>query len=549
MGLHLGAPLALLLAAVPAVAQVSTMSVRVFGSQSIGSDSIRLRIDDPQVPADVGAAAFTIEQWLRCTDGDNPPIGGAARGAGTEVQGFDWLFGRVFLDRDILNAPAAAGGDWGASVYPVQNDASRTVVRFGAERSGAQLTVQGSQDVCDGTWHHVAVGRNGENRLFLYVDGVADYVSDGTIAGNLSYPNGTGSGQDPFLVWGNEKHALQAGYQGYLDELRVWSVVRSAQAVRDSRFTDLAGSTAGLELYLKLDDGDRAANPEPLADETGQHAGAVLHDGVSGNGEWSMSVPTGGGGTSTTTSSTSSTSPTPTTSSSTSSSSSSSSVAPPPPTSTSTSSTVSTSSSSPTPTSSSTSSAPVASSTSSSSAGTGSSTTSTLPAPGSSSTTSLPSTSTTSTTVPRGCSSDASCDDHDPCTPDGCVAAACTHALPAGLAGAGCEIGRLLGAPLCPTRPPPARVKRGIARHIAVVPRLLEAAADAGPERPRGRRKLRAALRALRRAERRIVTAVEKGRLASECGAGLLEVAGRARNALVPADAVRSAPPSPTASW
>lgn len=295
-----------------AAAQVSTASVRTFGSASASADSVRLRIDGPEQAADVGSGAFTIEQWLRCADADNPPLGGSARAGDTENAGVDWIDGRIFLDRDIDGAPSAGGGDWGASLYPAAGDTTRRVVRFGAERgSGAQLTIQGSIDVCDDTWHHVAVGRDNVDRLFLYVDGIEDYRSAATIAGNLSYPDGTGAAQDPFLVWGSEKHGYQAGYVGYLDELRVWDRRRTSTEVHDARFTSLPGDTAGLVLYLRLEEGDRVGAPETLVDATGRHDGALLYNGLAGDGEWSTSVPAGGAASSTTsTSSTSTTSAT-----------------------------------------------------------------------------------------------------------------------------------------------------------------------------------------------------------------------------------------------
>jgi hypothetical protein len=506
MGLARLALVGMLAAAEAAPAQLSTQSVRTFGAQTQTDDSIRLPIEGQ--PADVGAGAFTVEQWLRCTDAANPPVGGTARAGDTETATVDWVFGRVFLDRDIFDAPAAGGGDWGASLYPVADDPGRTAVRFGAERSGALLTIQGSVDVCDDGWHHVAVGRDGANRLFLHVDGVEDYRSDATISGDLSYPTGTGSGQDPFLVWGNEKHAVQVGYVGWLDELRVWNVARSAAQVDAARFTALAGDTPGLVLYLRLEEGDRAANPEPLVDATGGNTGIVLHDGVAGNGAWSTSVPAGGTGTTSTTSTTTSSTGAPggpTTTSSTATSTtappggSSSSTAPPAP-----------------------------------------STSSTAPPGASTTTTSSPGPPTTTTTLGAPCATAVDCDDGDPCTTDAC-AGRCTHAPPAGLAGAACEVGRLAAGPLCPADPVPARLARAVGRRLGAAVRLLEAAAVAGPESRRGRRRIAAVSTKLRAAEKRIARAAARERVSAPCGAALLGALGRAAAALAPLVPARAA--------
>ena len=284
--------LLLFLLAPRAGAQLSTQSAQVFASVSSSADSVRVPIDAPAQPGDVGAGAFTIEQWIRCARGDNPPIDTSYGAPDSEASNVTWIYGRIFLDRDINGSPPAGGGDWGASVHRASSFNGASVVRFGAENAmGTQLTIQGSADVCDDAWHHVAVGRNAADRLFIVVDGVADYTSAATIGGSLAYPDGAGGGEDRFLVWGNEKHGFWGGLVGYLDELRAWSVARTAQQVGDDRFTVLAGNTAGLELYLRLEEG----SGQTVSDATGKNTGAVFLPGA-----WATSVP-GPGATSTTT--------------------------------------------------------------------------------------------------------------------------------------------------------------------------------------------------------------------------------------------------------
>ena len=508
MGLVPGALAALLAVATPAVAQLSTQSVQTFGEQSTSEDSVRVPVDAPEQPADVGAGAFTIEQWLRCADADNEPIVGDYRGSDTQAAVYDWISGRIFLDRDI-NASPPSGGDWGASIHRPSAGSSTSVVRWGAETStGTRLTIQGSDDVCDGQWHHVAVGRNGSNQLFIIVDGETDYVSTDTIAGSLEYPDGTGSGQDRFLVWGNEKHAFQSGFRGYLDELRVWSVARTAQQVDDDRFTALAGTTQGLQLYLRLEEG----SGQSLEDETGKNEDALFYSGA-----WSTSAPSGGGGTTSTSTTTTTSAPGPTSTSTTvtTSTTSSSSVAG-----------ASTSSST---------SSTLASSTSTTSPAGGTTSTTTSPSKPPSSTTSSTTaslSSTTITSVPTGCAVVADCDDLDPCTADACLSGVCRQQVSLGVAGATCEVGRFADADLCPADPPHAKTERSIARRLGAAARLLDAAASAGLERPRGRRKMAAAVEKLDGAEAGIRKAKEKGRLAAACADAILVGLGHAQAAL-----------------
>lgn len=310
----------------------STRSVRFYGARSLQNDRIRIPVDGPEQPVDVGSGAFTLEFWIRGTKADNdtePPGAPNApyRAGDTVSASFDWFAGNIVVDRDIDGNPAAGGGDWGASIHRAGSSSGADVLRFGAQNSaGTQLTIQGSTDILDDTWHHVAFGRDTSNRLFIVVDGAEDYRPANTITGSLAYPDGTGSAEDPTLTFATEKHAFAGfhGFEGYLDEIRVWSVERSVADLASNRFATLGAATPGLELYLRLEEGDTAPNPETLVDWTTKNSGVLLYDGVAGNGEWSTSFPTAA----TTTTSTSSTSST--SSSSTSSTSTSSTTFPPP---------------------------------------------------------------------------------------------------------------------------------------------------------------------------------------------------------------------------
>jgi hypothetical protein len=272
----------------------STASVRFYGTGgSPAVDRIKLRIDPP-VPADVGAGDFTIELWMRGSLGNNAtPSGGFRPGNPAESATIDWIYGNIFIDRDIFGP----GPDFGMSVH--RDGMGLGVLRFGTEDgapSFAQHTLQGSVAVLDGAWHHVAFVReraSGVKRI--YVDGVLDTASSaGASTGDLSYPDGRATeypDSDPFLVLGAEKHGLTAGdgypsFAGLVDEVRVWSVARTAGELTGGMRQTLAADTPGLVLYLPLEEG----NGQSIADAVGG-APATLFAGVPGNGEWSPLTP------------------------------------------------------------------------------------------------------------------------------------------------------------------------------------------------------------------------------------------------------------------
>ena len=203
-----------------ATAQSSAgFALRFNGTGSNDVDRVKIRIDGPATPADVGATDFTLEFWMRALPGENSsaPIGGA---------GDSWMFGNVIVDRDVFS-----GGDFGD--FGISIAGGR--VAFGANRSGTANTIVGSIVVTDGLWHHLAVTRRmADGWLRIFVDGALDVEGPGP-AGDLSYrdnrpptfPN------DPFLVLGAAKH--DAGptfpsFRGWMDELRLSSMIRYPQS-------------------------------------------------------------------------------------------------------------------------------------------------------------------------------------------------------------------------------------------------------------------------------------------------------------------------------
>ncbi len=189
-------------------------SLRFFGHGVDDIDRVKILIDAPDSPADIGAGDFTIELWVKANPGENAT---AACEAGLD----GWIHGDILLDRDVWGP--GDHGDFGLSV-------SSQGVAFGVAGLQGWGSLCGQTPVCDGAWHHIAVTRavaSGELRLF--VDGWLDAMGSGP-AGDLSYRHGrSGYPNGPYLVLGAEKHDAGAGYpsfRGWIDELRLSTVVR-----------------------------------------------------------------------------------------------------------------------------------------------------------------------------------------------------------------------------------------------------------------------------------------------------------------------------------
>ncbi len=192
-------------------------SLRFYGNgvAAPGLDRVRIPIDGPERPADIGATDFTIEFWLRAAPGAN---GSPACQPGNDT----WVSGNIIVDRDIFNA--GDYGDYGISLYGGQ-------IAFGVNNGSSGSTLCGATNVANNQWRHIAVVRVRDTGLMqIYVDGALDGSVTGP-TGDVSYRNGrpTNRPNDPYIVIGAEKHDYGAAYpsfRGWVDELRLSTVRR-----------------------------------------------------------------------------------------------------------------------------------------------------------------------------------------------------------------------------------------------------------------------------------------------------------------------------------
>ena len=277
--------------------QTSDFALRFFGT-GVGppgqQDRILLPVDD-NVPGagstviDVGASSFTLELWLRGDLADNDT---ANAGGDVELFDYSWIDGNIILDRDVWCGTANA---FGASL-------AGGLVRFGVDSGdfgSSNDTIEGSENVLDGAWHHVALVRDAAvGSLAIVVDGIEDFRGTAGIStADLSYPDAgvpvTGdcsTGQlTPygwFLVVAAEKHDADAAFpsfNGYVDELRIWNVARSTAEIAADRFRVLPAGTAGLVGSYRFEEGTGTA----VADSSGSGApDGELVAGIPGNGQW-----------------------------------------------------------------------------------------------------------------------------------------------------------------------------------------------------------------------------------------------------------------------
>jgi hypothetical protein len=222
--------------------------LRFFGNGAGDYDRVKVRLDAPSMPVDVGAGAFTVEWWIRAELSENTGV--------AQYGGDGWIFGNIVIDRDVYGP--GDFGDFGVSL-------SSGRVAFGVATQAWGHTVIGSRPVCTGQWHHVAVQREAGGELSVWVDGVLD-VREAGPPGRVDYRDFRPTSwplSDPFLVIGAEKHDAGAAfpsYSGKFAEMRVSSVARYSLPFRRPR-SRFVPDSATAALY-RCDEG----------------AGSVLHD-------------------------------------------------------------------------------------------------------------------------------------------------------------------------------------------------------------------------------------------------------------------------------
>ena len=86
----------------------SPNSLRFFGHTSGDIDRVKVAIDNPARPVDVGVTDFTIEFWIKAEPGVN-------QGRATCNRRDGWITGNIIVDRDIYNA--GDYGDFGVSLH------------------------------------------------------------------------------------------------------------------------------------------------------------------------------------------------------------------------------------------------------------------------------------------------------------------------------------------------------------------------------------------------------------------------------------------------
>ncbi|NTV31579.1 prepilin-type N-terminal cleavage/methylation domain-containing protein [candidate division WWE3 bacterium] len=259
----------------PTLAAGGNYSLRFYGNGENDIDRVKIRIDGPSSPADIGSTDTTIEFWMKAVLTDNGM-------ASCSQDNDSWIYGNVILDRDTYGQGDV--GDYGISLMNGR-------IAYGVAKGTSGVTLCGSRMIADNSWHHVAVTRRYTNGLLqLYVDGQMDAEATGP-TGDIRYTNGRNSSypnSDPFLVIGAEKHdagASYPSYAGFLDDIRLSKTRRYTGSFTRPN-TALANDGNTIALY-RFNEGNGSA----IIDEKGTSPGTLQFGGNPAGPLWSTDQP------------------------------------------------------------------------------------------------------------------------------------------------------------------------------------------------------------------------------------------------------------------
>ncbi|GAB4405474.1 MAG: hypothetical protein OHK0039_06500 [Bacteroidia bacterium] len=149
--------------------------------------------------------------------------------------------------------------------YALEIDESTSELRFYVRTAGAWYSSPAYVVPVTHRWYHAARSYDGTD-IKLYVDG--KYIGATTIAGSISHLTNS-------LTIGYDMVNTGRYFEGYIDEVRIWSDIRSHSEIQAHMHKELAGDESNLVAYYAMYDGSGTA----LADNSGNgFTGTLTND-------------------------------------------------------------------------------------------------------------------------------------------------------------------------------------------------------------------------------------------------------------------------------
>ena len=187
-------------------------------------------------PASAGlnlTAKFTIEAWI------NPAGWGESVG-----------YGKI-IDKNSLSV-------YVMKKHPFYNDSSLVLKLVHTDGTISRSITPKNSIVID-EWQHIAVTYDADSTVKMYINGIEQEVAQRTKpVGSI-----TDNSEDGLLI-GNSPD-LNVTFDGIIDEVRIWDVIRTEEEIETALNSCLNGSESGLAAYWQMDEG----SGETIFDKSG----------------------------------------------------------------------------------------------------------------------------------------------------------------------------------------------------------------------------------------------------------------------------------------
>ena len=245
---------------------------QVFLAYQCGNQAFRR--DSSNVDLGFVRSVGTVEGYIRYADGTAVPNTELTVDTPDGISSGRSLYFRhnlMYAHIACTNEAIAIPDRWTVQMY-VQNDDTedttpRTLMRWGDYRIdildgrpylsiGDETPLVQASAIPTGEFHHLSVSVDAAtDSVWFYIDGKPD------TAGTLSRKNTQGQdlvimGGQPQCktVMGVEYYTMEYSFQGYIDEVRLWSKTLTADEIADNYRRFLSGKEVGLTAYWRFDE-------------------------------------------------------------------------------------------------------------------------------------------------------------------------------------------------------------------------------------------------------------------------------------------------------
>ncbi len=191
-----------------------------------------------------------------------------------------WIYTREYNSATIFNKVFAGSADRGFrfALY----DTYLYFALFYDRGSTNELVLISDGELPLNQWTHVAAvydGSNNANNVKLYINGVEQ--GNNIISNSLS---STTLNDNPFRI--GSYNGLSRFFNGFMDEIRVWSDVRTEIEIQTFMNQELTGTEGSLVSYFNFNEGTGA---QLVTDKTGNSEGSLVN--IDANTAWSTDTP------------------------------------------------------------------------------------------------------------------------------------------------------------------------------------------------------------------------------------------------------------------